>query len=174
MHGGAGERTFLEEKAEEIRRWIPTTARIADYETRARDSGRTTTVLRFRFTSDKLAPVYNLLYPYGEREITGPALEFLGGRAAAWLWAEGAKALDGREYLLRRVGQTESEAQLVRGWLQMLTGAQSVVVYPRDGRGHGKGLPRLHFESDQVCRLQATLLPYAPAARPQLFDTTLE
>ena len=164
MRGGEGERAFLEEKAAEIRRWIPTTARLTPYQTQQRESGRSTTVLRFRFTSDKLLLIYNLLYPYGEREITQPALEILDARAAAWLWAEGARPFEGKGTLLRRVGQTEAEARFVSDWLSSLTQAESIVVYPRS-----KGSPRLHFEPDQVRRLQIALEPWAPASRARLF-----
>lgn len=169
MHGGAGEHSFLQEKATEIRHWIPTAAQITPYQTPTRDSGRSTTVLRFRFTSDKLLPIYNLLYPSGEREITRPALEVLGGRAAAWLWAEGASRPDEKQYLLRRVGQTESEARLVAGWLELLTGASSTVVYPRADDRRGKGLPRLQFSLSDAQRLQGALASYAPISRAQLF-----
>lgn len=172
MHGGASEQSFLEEKAAEVRRWVSTTARIAPYQTQPRDSGRSTTVLRFRFTSDKLLPIYNLLYPGGEREITGPVLEILGGRAAAWLWAEGARFASDGSCLLRRVGRMESEARLVSGWLQVLTGTTSTVVYPRAEERRGKGLPRLYFEVGQVKRLQEALGFYAPTSRAHLFGLT--
>jgi hypothetical protein len=169
MHGGSKERDFLQEKAEEVRRFVPTKARVIPYRTPVRESGNSTEVLRFRFTSDALLPIYNLLYPSREREITGPALELLGGRAAAWLWAEGACLLGGDGAMLRRVGRWEGEAQLVRGWLQMLTGAESTVVHPRAGSGSGKGLPRLWFQPDQASRLRESLAPYAPASRWNLF-----
>lgn len=169
MHGGIGERDFLQEKADEIRNWVPTRAQIAPYSTSIRDSGRATTVLRFRFTSDSLLPVYNLLYPRGDREITRPALEVLGGRAAAWLWAEGARNLGESGWMLRRVGQTEEEACLVAGWLQVLTGASSSVIYPRAGERQGKGLPRLLFALADAERVRATLATYAPASRRHLF-----
>lgn len=169
MHGGANERDFLQEKADEIRRWVPTRAQIAPYFTGPRESGNTTTVLRFRFTSDVLFPIYNLLYPRGDREITRPVLEVLGGRAAAWLWAEGARDLGDQGWILRRVGQAEDEARLVSGWLEILTGAASAVVYPRAGERKNKGLPRLLFAPEHAARVRNTLASYAPASRQHLF-----
>jgi len=169
MHGGSKERDFLEEKAEEVRRFVPTKARVIPYRTPMRESGNSTTVLRFRFTSNALLPIYNLLYPCREREITAPVLELLGGRAAAWLWAEGACLLGAEGATLRRVGRWEGEARLVCAWLKMLTGAESAVVYPRAGANRGKGLPRLWFKPEQTHRLQASLLSYAPASRLHLF-----
>lgn len=169
MHGGAGERDFLQEKANEIRNWIPTKAQLASYSTGLRDSGKTTTVLRFRFTSDKLLPIYNLLYPRGDREITSPVLEILGGRAAAWLWAEGARDAGAQGWSLRRVGQTDDEARLVAGWLQVLTGAACTVIHSRTGEQKKPGLPRLLFPPDQAERVRETLASYAPASRQHLF-----
>lgn len=171
MHGGKEERDFLEEKADEVRRWVPTKAQVIPYSTPRRESGNSTAVLRFRFTSDILLPIYNLLYPNGEREITRPALEVLGGRAAAWLWAEGARPLEqGDGFLLRRVGRLEDEARLVSGWLEVLTGAESTVVFPRALQGGGRGLPQLWFQPLQVRRLREVLAPYAPVARAALFQ----
>jgi hypothetical protein len=169
MHGGESERSFLEEKAEEIRRWVPTTARITPYRTRQRESGLSTTVLRFRFTSDKLLLIYNLLYPCGEREITSPALEVLDARAAAWLWAEGARPFSDQGILLRRVGQTEGEARIVSSWLESLTGATSTAMYPRLKAGRSRGSPRLLFEPEQAKRLQEALRPHAPSSRAHMF-----
>lgn len=170
MHGGVQERAFLDEKAEEVRRFVPTRAQVIPYRTPVRESGNSTTVLRFRFTSEALRPIYNLLYPSREREITSPALEVLGGRAAAWLWAEGAQRGGGGEFSLRRVGRWEGEARLVQGWLQMLTGAESSVAYPREIAGKRKGLPKLLFPPEQALRLQEALEPYAPASRLHLFQ----
>lgn len=170
MHGSPREQDFLEEKAAEVRRWVPTQARVTPYRTARRESGQRTTVLRFRFTSEILTPIYNLLYPNGEREITHPALQVLGGRAAAWLWAEGARPLEEPgSFLLRRVGRWEGEARLISGWIAMLTGADSEVVHPRALQGKGKGLPQLWFKADQATRLQDTLAPYAPVSRLSLF-----
>ena len=162
IEGGTGETDFLEEKVAELRRFLPTRAQIRQYQTSQRESGNRTTVLRFRVHGQKLRPIYNLLYPYGRRQITSPALELLGGRAAAWLWAEGAKPLESGGFMLRRVGYEEDEALLLSSWLRMLTGAESELCTLYQS-------PRLLYGADQAALLQTSLLPYAPLSRRQLF-----
>lgn len=158
---GIRDREFLEEKVAELRQFVPTKGTITPYQTATRESGNRTTVLRFRLSSSALRPIYNLLYPSGEREITRPALELLGGRAAAWLWAEGCRiGPDGA--LLSHVGSLQDESLLVAGWLELLTGAspELVTTYAR---------PRLHFDPGQTRLAQQALLPYAPQSRRHLF-----
>lgn len=162
IEGGAGETDFLEEKVAELRRFLPTKAQIRHYQTSQRDSGNRTTVLRFRVHGQKLQPIYNLLYPYGHRQITSPALELLGGRAAAWLWAEAAKQLESGGFVLRRAGSEPEEALLLAGWLRMLTGARAELC-----DSHRR--PRLLLCPEQAALMQTALLPYAPLSRRQLF-----
>ena len=88
LTAGATESAFLEEKVDEFRHFIPTNANIVHYETPKRSNGRSTSALRFRVSTEKLRPVYNLLYPHGEREITQTSLDLLGAKALAWCWAE--------------------------------------------------------------------------------------
>lgn len=162
LYAGLHERDFLEEKVAEIRSFIPTDAAIVPYQTPERDSGNRTTVLRYRVSSTLLRPVYNLLYPYRRRRVTRAVLELLGGRAAAWLWAEGAKPAQGAT-VLRRVGSTEAEARLISGWLTLLTGAESTLLLDRTK-------PRLHFLPQQAQLLRQAIRPYAPASRLPLFE----
>ncbi len=161
LNAGVHEREFLEEKVAEVQRFVATRAQITPYLTPQRDSGKRTTVLRFRFSSGLLRPVYNLLYPYREREVTRAALELLGGRAAAWLWAEGCR-MDEDGATLKRVGSTTEEARLISGWLQLLTGAESTV-------SDQTVRPRLRFDQKGVALVQAALLEYAPRSRHALF-----
>lgn len=163
---GPRDRDFLEEKIVEIRQSVPTKAAITPYQTPERESGKRTTVLRFRFSSNELRPIHNLLHPRGlygcrDRRITSTVLELLGGRAAAWLWAEGAR-VDARAAVLSHVGSTAEEARLISGWLRTITGAESQI-----SRAWVK--PRLLFSSEQAAQLQQALLPYAPASRRTLF-----
>lgn len=162
LTAGVSESAFLEDKAAEFRQFVPTKAGIIPYSTKPRANGRTTQVLRFRVSTNKLRPVYNLLYPQGERQITSTALDLLGARAAAWCWAEGARLLRDGSSLLARVGATADEACLMANWLEVLTGARSEL----DGE---LVKPRLILDAEQTSKLQHALLPYAPPSRRYLF-----
>jgi hypothetical protein len=162
LTAGAKESAFLEEKVAEFREYIPTRAQIVHYRTKPRLNGKSTSVLRFRVSTTKLRPVYNLLYPRGDREITQTALDMLGAHAAAWLWAEGARPGEGGMTELARVGQALDEALRVAQWLCVLTGAESTLSsdYVR---------PRLLFDRTEATKLRQALKPYAPNSRLHLF-----
>lgn len=162
LTAGLNESAFLEEKVAEFRHFIPTDAQIAHYTTTPRANGKTTMVLRFRVSTNKLRPIYNLLYPGGERTITRSALDLLGGTAAAWMWAEGARRQRDNSFQLARVGTTYEEAELIGQWLTMLTGADSRIDEERVR-------PRLLFSAAQAAKIQEALLPYAPVSRKHLF-----
>jgi len=162
LNGSPRDSAFLEEKITEIRQSVPTRATIQPYQTPRRESGNRTTVLRFRFKSPSLKLIYNLLYPDGEKEITRAALSLLGGRGAAWLWAEGCLPQRNGSVILSHVGRFTDEAALVSGWIQLLTGASSSVT-------HSWKYPRLVFEPDDVALVFAALHSYAPRSREHLF-----
>jgi len=154
---------FLEEKVVEIKNFLPTKAEIAPH-TSTGTNGARTPCTRFRVSSPRLRPVYNLLYPGGERRITRNVLDMLGGRAAAWLWADGAKPFeDGDFYLLRKVGTSQEEAALVAGWLQVLTGAESEFSYQYYH-------PRLMFSREEASKIVSATRQYAPPSRIHLFN----
>lgn len=161
LTAGIGESAFLQDKIDEFKRFLPTKAQIVPYRTGRPGRGRTTTVLRFRVSTDQLRPVYNLLYPGGDRMITSACLEMLGARAAAWLWAEGARP-HGDRVDLARVGFTLYEAELVSQWLATITGATSEIAeeWVR---------PRLRFDAEQAEKLRTALWSYAPTSRRHLF-----
>tara|TARA_R100000655_G_scaffold33007_1_gene65055 strand:+ start:485 stop:1093 length:609 start_codon:yes stop_codon:yes gene_type:complete len=162
MTAGESDSAFLEEKVEEFKQFIFTRAKIVPYKTRQRSDGKRSTVLRFRVSTNKLRPVYNLLYPIGERQITQTTLNLLGAQAAAWLWAESVKIHKKGTALLSRVGCTQEEAQMISSWLQMLTGATSKLdeTYTR---------PRILFDKEQTLKIQEGLIDYAPKSRKHLF-----
>lgn len=162
LTAGPSESAFLEEKVAELRHFLPTKAEIVPYRTTPRDNGKTTPVLRFRVSTGKLFPIYNLLYPRGVRRITSTVLEMLGAHAAAWLWAEGARVQRDGSVELARVGGTTEEALLVQEWLETLTGAASRVDLERVR-------PRLWFVEEQATKIQDALLGYAPISRRHLF-----
>lgn len=156
---------LLDDKIALIRHHVPTFAGITQTSTR-RSDGSSLKSFRFRVSTNRLRPLYNLLYPGGEREITRNALEMLGGAAAAWVWAEGARPRTGRhkgETILKHVGSTKYEACLVGGWIELLTGAESTLTETRR--------PQLLFEEDQCQKIREVLLPYAPPSRQSLFQS---
>lgn len=163
LTAGVKSSAFLEDKAAEFRQFFPTKAKIAPYKGSARDNGKRTTVLRFRVSTNKLRPVYNLLYPAGERTITQPALDLLGAKAASWCWAEGARVSPtSKKAQLTRVGNTWAEAARLQSWLEMLTGASSDLREYRQK-------PRLYFDANEAMKAQAALIDYAPPSRLHLF-----
>jgi hypothetical protein len=163
LTAGANESAFLEEKAEEFKRFCPTRARITPYSTPPRANGLCCHVLRFRVSTNRLRPIYNMLYPQGERCITQMVLDMLGARAAAWLWAEGARPNRDGSARLARVGVTHEEAQAVSRWLSMLTGAQPEFD---DSRVR----PCLLFAPGEARQIRDALRSYAPASRLHLFS----
>ena len=162
LTAGSKQATFLEEKVAEFKTFVPSRAEITPYCTTPRANGKRTKVLRFRVSSNKLRPLYNLLYPGGERCITQTALDLLGAQAAAWCWAEGARIQKDGTAIMSRVGATRVEAGRIQSWLEMLTGASSRIV---DGRTR----PRLVFDLEQTNKIRSALLPYAPKSRIHLF-----
>ncbi|HAX04208.1 MAG TPA: hypothetical protein DCX77_00905 [Acidimicrobiaceae bacterium] len=163
LTAGVKSSAFLEDKVNEFRQFFPTRAQITPYKSSPRDNGKRTTVLRFRVSTNKLRPVYNLLYPAGERAITQTALDLLGAKAAAWCWAEGAKYdTTTREAELARVGNTWAEASRLQSWLAMLTGATSELKEYRHK-------PRLYFTAPEAVKIQQSLIEYAPKSRLHLF-----
>lgn len=187
LTGGVTEAGFLSEKVDEFRQFVPTKAEIVPYKTAARFSRRRdktglidndprhTTVLRFRVSTNKLRPVYNLLYPDGSRAITQSVLDMLGAPAAAWTWAEGGRNFNDGTAQLARCGTTEAEAERISRWLELLTGAKSTgPVLLGEGYGTTKGgcfvKPRLSFDAENAKKLRSALYPYAPITRKHVFD----
>ncbi len=162
LTAGASESAFLEEKVDEFRQFVQTRAQIVPYRTTPRSNGKSTPILRFRVSTNKLRPVYNLLYPVGERQITQTTLDLLGAQAAAWAWAEGARIFKNGSSIMSRVGASSEEAHLIAAWMSMLTGATSIIdeKYIK---------PRLRFNPEQTLKIQKVLAPYAPISRQHLF-----
>lgn len=166
LTAGASESCFLEEKVSEFRQFIKTKAKIVPYKTTPRSNGKTTPILRFRVSTNKLRPVYNLLYPLGERQITTTTLDLLGAQAAAWLWAEGVRPKKDQTNVLTRVGSTSEEAVMISTWLNMLTGASSSL-------DSNFARPRLVFNEDQSSKIKQALIQYSPKSKQHLFKGDL-
>ena len=162
LTAGGEQSASLEEKVTEVRQLRPAKAVITPYKSAPRANGRQTSVLRFRVSTNKLRPVYNLLYPCGERLINQTALDLLGASAAAWCWAQGARVHNDMSSELSRVGNTYVEGARLQAWFEMLTGAVS------DLRDH-RQKPRLYFKPEETEKVQRALLSYAPNSRLHLF-----
>ena len=182
LTGGISESAFLEDKVAEFRQFIETDAQIVPYKTHARyttrpnaqgvvdKAERHTVVLRFRVSTNKLRPVYNLLYPGGKRKITQQVLDLLGASAAAWAWAEGARPNEDGSVLLARCGTKEPEALLISDWMTLLTGATSTISSEVGFRRRWIK-PRLEFTAEQAAKVRSALRPYAPPSRLHLFKS---
>jgi hypothetical protein len=116
FEGGVGETDFLEEKVAEFRRFIPTRSSIGHYQTSQREGGGRTTVLRFRAQSQQLRPIYNLLYPYGSRQITPPALG-IARRAGGGLALGGSGQAAARWWLCAAAGRRRAGGGAAAGQL---------------------------------------------------------
>lgn len=163
LTAGPKESAFLHDKVVEFKQFLPTKAEIVPYRTTPRANGKTTPVLRFRVSTSKLFPVYNLLYPRGERRITSTVLDLLGARAAAWLWAEGSRPHRDESAELARVGSSTQEAIAIQQWLERLTGATAQIDLERIK-------PRLWFKPEECNKLKHRLIDYAPQSRQHLFE----
>ena len=172
--GGVGEKPLLEEKLFEVRKCLPVRAGIGHYMVKSRKADhdpaairkKGTLVYRFRVCSKHLEGHWKMLRPRGYPEVTSSLLECLGARAAAWLWSENVRILPEDTHdgvaVLRRVGDTGPEAEMVAEWLALLTGAKGYI----DLR---KRTPRLHFDRNNRELLQTALHPVAPFHTRWLF-----
>lgn len=171
--GGMGEMELLEEKLAEVRKCLGTVAKIDSFTVGRKSQPEPgvikksgTKVYRFRIASFQLEPLWRLLHPRGYREITSALVELLGARAAAWLWSENVRILSEEKSdggaVLRRVGQTGEEAEIVSEWLARLTGARSEISTK-------KRTPRLLFDRGNKELLQTALHPVAPFYSRWLF-----
>jgi hypothetical protein len=162
LTAGINQSAFLDDKVREFKEFLPSKAKITPYKSSPRANGRQTSVLRFRVSTNKLRPVYNLLYPGGERLINQIALDLLGASAAAWCWAQGAHIRPDMSAELSRVGKTYMEGARMQAWISMLTGAQPVL-------GEHRQHPRLYFTPSETLKVQTALIQYAPPSRIHLF-----
>lgn len=163
LTAGLLDRDFLEDRANAVRRFIPTKAQVVPYKTAARENGKRTEMLRFRVSSKGIIPIYHLLYPMREKTISSETLSLVGLQGAAWMWAEGVRLQkDGSAYMVR-VGRSEHEGFLVAGWLNTLLGIQPELLDNRP-------LPRLRLSAEDVKRTQDLLRSCAPPSRIHLFE----
>jgi hypothetical protein len=159
--GSQRQAAYFEEKVNEIRRFFPTKAGILTTPKRTRHGVKLYPGLRFKLSSDKLRPIYNLFVPRGHKRISSSCLELCGARAAAWLISDhGHRTPNGLE--IRSAAHHVEEYLLLAQWLQTLLGVVCKIAHRRDR-------PFLFIESNDAAKAAETLLDYAPATRRFLF-----
>ena len=108
-------------KSQRIQVFFPyACAEIAPYSTAKSANGKQTTVLRFRASTNKLRPLYNLLYPAGERQITQPVLDILEPRPPPGAGPRALGSEDVVEPNFHGLGIHE-QAMRLNNWFELLT-----------------------------------------------------
>jgi len=159
--GSQSHAAYFQEKVAEIQKFFPTKARLVSTTNRTARGKKVYPGLRFKITSDRLRPLYNLFVPRGAKRISSACLELCGARAAAWLFCDrGHRAPAG--FCLRSAVGTPGEAVLLGQWLQTILGVRCLVQV-RSRR------PLLIFDADNAAKAAEQLLDYAPLTRRHLF-----
>jgi hypothetical protein len=159
--GSQAHAAYFQEKVSEIQKFFPTQARLVSTTNRTARGKKIYPGLRFKITSDRLRPLYNLFVPRGSKRISSACLELCGARAAAWLFCDrGHRAPTG--FCLRSAVATVEEAVLLGQWLQTILGVRCLVQVK--GRR-----PLLLFDADNAAKAAEQLLDYAPLTRRHLF-----
>lgn len=159
--GSQSAAAYFQEKVAEVQKFFPTKARLVSTTCRTTRGKRLYPGLRFKITSDRLRPLYNLFVPRGSKRISSACLELCGARAAAWLFCDrGHRTPAG--FRLRSAVTTTEEAVLLGQWLQTILGVRCLVQV----RGRR---PLLIFDADNAAKAAEQLLDYAPLTRRHLF-----
>lgn len=159
---GVQDAAHLQEKADEVRKFLPAQGRVQQ----CRSGPRGQPGLRFRVTAPQLRLIYNLLYPGRVRRITSSVLELCGARALAWYWCGWLRPGPADCHLLRHVGHTEAEALMVARWMHTILGVESTLVAGPTPPHY----PCLRIAPDQVSKGAALLADYCPATRSPWLD----
>lgn len=159
--GSQREAAYFHEKVDEIQRFFPTTSRPIHARTTPRDGYNGPPSLRFKITSDRLRPLYNLFVPRGTKRISSACLELCGARAIAWLFSDhGRRTPNGFE--LRSVARNAEEAVLLAQWMQTILGISC------RARLRSRRLALL-LDPDNAAKAAEQLLDYSPLTRRHLF-----
>jgi hypothetical protein len=159
--GSQRQAAYFHEKVAEIQHFFPTSARV--YQTRPRTiSGvEQPAGLRFKITSDRLRPLYNLFVPRGKRRISSACLELCGARAIAWLFSDHGRRTP-RGFELHSIARNAEEAVLLAQWMKTILGI--------DCRARLRGrLTALLLDPDNAAKAAEQLLDYSPLSRRHLF-----
>ncbi|MCE2839152.1 MAG: hypothetical protein LW834_19745 [Cyanobium sp. 49614_E6] len=152
--GSQRQAAYFHEKVAEIQHFFPTAAQVSPGT--AQSPG-----LRFKITSDRLRPLYNLFVPRGSRRISSACLELCGARAIAWLFSDHGRRTP-RGFELGSVARHAEEAVLLAQWIKTILGVDC------RARLRGRRLALL-LDSTNAAKAAEQLLDYSPASRRHLF-----
>ena len=158
--GSQAQAAFFHEKVDEIKRFFPTSAQVTHTRSRSSADGVKRPGLRFKITSDRLRPLYNLFVPRGARRISSSCLELCGARAVAWLFSDHGRRTP-RGFELRGVARNAEEAVLLAQWMQTILGITC------RARLRSRRLTLL-LDPFSAAKAAEQLLDYSPATRRHL------
>jgi len=159
--GSQRQAAYFHEKVEEIKRFFPTSAQVTHTHPRTSAGVESSASLRFKITSDRLRPLYNLFVPRGTRRISSSCLELCGARAIAWLFSDHGRRTS-RGFELHSVARHAEEAVLLAQWMKTILGVDC------RARLRGRRLALL-LDPDNAAKAAEQLLDYSPASRRHLF-----
>jgi len=151
--GSQRQAAYFHEKVAEIQHFFPTAAQVSPGT--AQSPG-----LRFKITSDRLRPLYNLFVPRGSRRISSACLELCGARAIAWLFSDHGRRTP-RGFELGSVARHAEEAVLLAQWIKTILGVDCRARL----RGRRLALP---LDSTNAAKAAEQLRDYSPAQTPPL------
>lgn len=159
--GSQAQAAYFHEKVAEIKKFFPTSAQVTHARCRSSVDQAERSALRFKVTSDRLRPLYNLFVPRGARRISSSCLELCGARAIAWLFSDHGRRTP-RGFELRGVARNAEEALLLAQWMQTILGIQC------RARLRSRRFTLL-LDPDNAAKAAEQLLDYCPATRRHLF-----
>jgi hypothetical protein len=159
--GSQRQAAYFHEKVAEIQHFFPTTAQVSHTRPRTAAGSAQPPGLRFKVTSDRLRPLYNLFVPRGSRRISSACLELCGARAIAWLFSDHGRRTP-RGFELQSVARHAEEAVLLAQWIKTILGVDC------RARLRGRRLALL-LDPDNAAKAAEQLLDYSPATRRHLF-----
>lgn len=159
--GSQRQAAYFHEKVEEIKHFFPTNAQVIHACSRTKDGRRLPPALRFKVTSDRLRPLYNLFVPRGSKRISSACLELCGARGIAWLFSDHGRRTP-RGFELRGVARNAEEAVLLGQWMQTILGVSC------RARLRSRRLALL-LDPANAAKAAEQLLDYCPDTRRHLF-----
>lgn len=159
--GSQAQAAYFHEKVDEIKQFFPTSARVTHTRCRSSAGQVERPGLRFKITSDRLRPLYNLFVPRGSKRISSACLELCGARGIAWLFSDHGRRTP-RGFELRGVARDTEEVVLLGQWMQTILGVSC------RARLRSRRLTLL-LDPANAAKAAEQLLDYCPATRRHLF-----